>query len=550
MEGGRRRRSTALFNAAVAVFALLGFGFTLHASYPGYLNPDSVYQIKQALGLIPYDDWHSPWVAFLMAAILKVIPNPFGYVVLVNVLIWGSFALLAIGLRPALGVGSGLLVTVPFLPGMYNFLGHVHVDALLAAWLTGSVAAAFLARSPRLSAACRTGFRILANVLVVAAFLTRINAVFGLIPLLLYANAARGTKKNLILCCALLIAMPLLYKAGNAAMEVKPAGAVDGMKTYNLLGISYYEGENLFPGEWNAFESQHIVESCYTPLQWDVAWLGACGFIYQGLKRQRLWGTPALTRAWLKAVTAHPVAYFRILDASFRQSMFDPNSRTMPFQEKNPWGWRVADDPPRPTTRWARAYTESRVNTQFGRPWVFVLLSIATVFLVIFSPLRGSRTGSLALAVTMSGLVYLLTYFPISVSSEYRYFYWSGFAAYTGALVAVPGLMRRNYPSSAVPAPPSPGIVAWLAACVAITAVAIVFIPFAPRTAERRILLTALDDKPVSVVGIHSSSLPVWKGPFEGTIVPGGWRCEGGGGTVSPLRVNPWKRGSICLTSA
>jgi hypothetical protein len=299
--------------------ALLGFAFVLHASYPGYLNPDSVSQLKQVMNGA-YDDWQSPFLKLLWSVLVKLIPGPVGFIVLNNVLIWGAILALALAMRRFIGAWSILLVAVPFFPGVFNFLGNVHVDAMLAAWLLAAASTAYISRRENVSERMRLVLQILANLFIIAAFLTRLNVIFSLVPLLLYANARLGLRRNLLLCLALIVAMPVLNMLQNKILEVTPLSAADSIKVYNLLALSYYERRNLFPGEWTESQSRDIVNACYSPVQWDTAWTGQCGFIYAELQRQQLWGSPQLTRAWLREIFGHRGAYFSMLAATFKKA--------------------------------------------------------------------------------------------------------------------------------------------------------------------------------------------------------------------------------------
>ena len=60
-------------------------------------------------------------------------------------------------------------------------------------------------------------------------------------------------------------------------------------------------------------ETALLLNSCYQPTQWDIYWrLEPCDFVMRKIEReQRLFGTPAITEAWMHAVMRHPVAYLQ-----------------------------------------------------------------------------------------------------------------------------------------------------------------------------------------------------------------------------------------------
>lgn len=521
-----RTRITVTGFSIIAI-AMAGFAFVLHASYPGYLHQDSVVQLLQVASG-NYDDWHSPFLKLLWSVLLKFIPGPVGFIVLNNVLIWGTTLALALAMRRFIGAWSILLVAVPFFPGAFNFLGDAHVDAMLVAWLLAATSAAYISRRENVSARMRLVMQILANLFIIAAFLTRLNAIFSLVPLLLYANARLGLGRNLLLCGALIVAMPAVNTMQNKVLDVTPSSVVDSIKVYNLLALSYYERKNLFPGEWTEPQSREIVNACYSPVQWDMAWYGQCSFIYTELQRQQLWGSSQLTRTWLGEVIKHPSAYFTLLSATFKRSMFEPNSRVMLHQAPNPWNWQVEVNPPRPSTELAQRYIRSSFNDHVGRPWVYVLLSVLGIVLLFRTRAAATEEGRFALAILVSGLVYLLTYFVFSVSAEYRYFYWSAFAAYIGLVVALASVVscRRAARQSGKP----DALLRVPTLVIAALAAALVAFPYDLPTEQRIVTITPLGPEPVMVTGVHNAATPKWMGQnFGGRIDPMAWVREDAG---------------------
>jgi len=368
----------------------------------------------------------------------------------------------------------------------------------------------------------------MANLFIVAAFLTRLNAIFCLVPLLLYANARLALRWNLMLCAALILAMPVLNKIQNKVLEVTPSSVADSIKVYNLLAFSYYDRRKLIPSEGTGTQTREIINSCYSPVQWDTAWTGQCGFIYAELQRQQLWGSSQLTRTWLREIINHPVSYFSVLVATFKRSMFEPNSRAMLF--KNPERWMIVDNPPRPSTELAQQYIRSEFNDYVGRPWVYALLSALSIVLLFRTRAIATEEGRFALAILASGLIYLLTYFVFNVSAEYRYFYWSGFATYIGLVVVLASISmdsrRRVAPKSEKP----DSVLRIPAMVMASLAVALVVFPYHLPIERRVVSVTPLDSRPVIVAGIHNAATPKWmRMDFEGQVDPMTWAWGDGG---------------------
>lgn len=511
------------FFVLAAIWCIAGYAFVLHANFPGYLSADAVGQIHQALSG-SYDDWQSPFPKLLLSVLFKIALTPAGFMAFANALIWGGILFLAVQLRRRLGAVSCLLLLVPLLPGTFNLLGHILYDTLLASWLLAASAAAWAAGGGGRSPAWGRGFQWLANCLLVCAFLTKPNVIFSLIPLILYANRALRLRWNLVVSICLLLAMPFIGKAQNALIGVQKTNVANSILVHQLLGLSYYEQKNLFPGKWTDQQARRIVTGCYSPVQWDTAWTGQCGFIFKELKNQDLWGKSSLARAWVDAMVRHPDNYFNVLGATFKLSVFQPNSPTMRYPTDNPWHLKVADDPPRDTTLWATEYVESDVNLGASKPWLFALVSCLAIIFLLRTGRADSPEGLFALVVLLSGLIYLLTYFFFNVSTEYRYFYWCGFASYLGGLVAI---LARRPDGAAVATPRGVRVVALM---IAALAAALVFAPFAPPMQSHTVTVTPLDDKPVLLASTRNAATPPWMHqPFQGAVYSTSWHWVGEG---------------------
>ena len=518
--------------AAWAIAAALG-ALSLHAGYPGHLNADSFEQLRQILtGRI--DDWQSPFVTLLWSALLKLLPGPVGYIALDNLLVWGALALLAAGMARRVGVAALLVLALPLLPGAINYLGNVHRDALLAGVLLAAFAAALRANGATHRGWAFFAWLAAANLGAVAAFLIRPNALFCLVPLLLYTNRRLGRLPGL--AAGAMVAAAALWTAPQVGelAQARKTHPADSIKTYHLLSLSHFAGRNLLPGDWSAEESRRIVDACYSPVQWDAAGMqGACGFVQTGLVRQQLWGSRELTQTWLREAAARPLALVAAMGATFARSMWEPNSRAMLYAPPRSAeiDWRIENHPPRATTAWYHAWIRTRINDLAGRPWVFAAVTALAAALLLARGLLATRLGLFAAAVAASGAIYLLTYFPFNVSAEFRYFYWCGFAAWLAAICTGLAMLERTRVAPAGDDAPQGGGRAGALALGAICAamVALVATPVELAQATRRVALTV--EQGAAAVGvIRSASLPPWMGVrFEGTLETGAWRREGQG---------------------
>ncbi|MCB1955548.1 MAG: hypothetical protein KDG55_07720 [Rhodocyclaceae bacterium] len=489
------------------------------------MNADSYFQLMQ-IERGHFDDWHSPFLAVLWWGLHALLPGPAGLLILINLLVWGSLAWIAAMAQERVGAPATVLVLLPLLPGLFNFLGHIHKDALLVGWLLFATASAASACWRTEGSSRMVLRRIVAALACVAAFLTRPNVVFALLPVLYLATMGLSRPRRIAYVGLALAAMPTLYVANGLALDVQQRHAGDSVKLYHLLGLSYLTGQNQLPGTWSAAESDAIVASCYSPIQWDGAIWGNCSFIHQGLEKQGIWGSRRLSAAWLGAIVHHPLETYSVWAALYRLSTRTPNSWQM-FRQvpaATPSRFVVPRHPMRPATQIAESYLGSSLVQQGSRPMLFAGILLAAAALQILRGRSGSPLGRLAITVALSGAIYMTTYFPVNVSAEYRYFYWCGYAAWLalalcGLDLRAASCHRRGLKS----------VTAVALAIVVSTPLALALAPFKLPTAPRQIAISSEDSAQVRLLELRTASLPNWlAGSFEGGLDASGWILRNG----------------------
>src|SRR5262249_36508422 len=81
---------------------------------------------------------------------------------------------------------------------------------------------------------------------------------------------------------------------------------------YDLGGVTHFSKENQFPVAWTPEEAALVAERCYSTQYWDVYWtVPPCIFVMRRLEEEKVFGTPALAAAWVRALARHPLAYLQ-----------------------------------------------------------------------------------------------------------------------------------------------------------------------------------------------------------------------------------------------
>ena len=437
---------------AVVAIAALGFALTVWVFYPGVMTYDARY-VHAAIAEDRVGDWQSPLMTVLWSWIDWITPPSASMFLFVAASYWLAVALFALVIArtsPWLALVAPLLAMTP---PAFILLGVIWRDILFAAlWL-------FAAALALVAADARTGIRLTAQaialVLVLFGYLLRQNALFAapvLVAFVLWPSRF-ALRRTLVLYVPAVIALygltQVVYYGVLHAMRQTPIHAI---LVFDLGGITYFTGQNQFPVSWTPEQDAMLTTSCYDPSMWDGYWLHEpCLFVMDRLDKQdHLFGTPALVDAWKTAVLSHPIAYLRHR-ADFMWTFLTGDNLTM-------FTWDL-DDPTRLQFPDNHAFValvavvDALKPTPLFRPglWFLVCVIVCTAAW----RRRDTPAGAYALATCGSAILYMLTFLPVGLSSDYRYAYWAVLAGLTGAVAAAVRPQGNGTP--VIPGPPKAG---------------------------------------------------------------------------------------------
>ena len=295
----------------VGVLILAGYGLTLLVFYPGVMTYDAKYVFeditKSVLG-----DWQSPAMTVLWRVINPIAPGSGSMFLLIITAYWLAFGLLAVALaRRAAGLAF-LLPLLALAPPAFVFAGIIWRDVLFSViWLlAGSIA--FIAAERRV--ALRLSLQALALALCAFGVLLRPNALIAA-PLLaaytIWPNQFSWKRTAIVYLPAVAVFFGLVQVVYYGALGAIRQHPLQSIMVFDLGGISHFSGQNQFPVRWNEAETELLLNVCYKPTEWDIYWTRTpCQFVMQKLeKEEKLFGTPAITSAWVSAIAHHPAAY-------------------------------------------------------------------------------------------------------------------------------------------------------------------------------------------------------------------------------------------------
>ncbi|MFO1110218.1 MAG: hypothetical protein U1E61_13600 [Bradyrhizobium sp.] len=421
--------------ASVAILLAIGFGLTLLIFYPGVMTFDAKYlheyATKGTMG-----DWQSPLMVWLWSLIDPIAPGAGSMFLLIAVTYWLGFGVLSLSLACR---GSKIALLLPLLaltPPALALAGIIWRDVLFAAcWLlAGSVGFAVSDRNSWI----RLSGQALALALVLVGVLLRPNALLAAPVLAAYAiwlSPASLRRTALLYIPAALLCFGVVQLVYYGVLGAKREHPLQTIMIFDLGGISHFAKENQFPVSWSEAENAMLLNDCYQPTMWDLYWrLEPCDFVMRKVEREKgLFGTSAITQAWLAAIARHPVAYLQHRSA-FMWNFLAGDNLTM-------WTADV-DNPARDVFANRAAFGALRSAHDALKPTPFFRAGFWLLACVALCGIAWSRTpreAAFVFGVCGSASVYVLTFYGVGVASDYRYGYWAVLAALAGGAVLLSG---------------------------------------------------------------------------------------------------------------
>jgi hypothetical protein len=417
---------------AVAVLLAAAYAFTLWIYYPGAMTWDAKY-VYQDIAKGFYGDWQSPVMTWLWGVIDPIAPGSASMFLLIATTYWLGFALPSFALA-ARGHRSALLL--PFLalmPPAFVFVGTIWRDVPSSScWLIAAGIAYIVAERPL---SIKRPAQALALALVAVGVLLRLNALLAapiIAAYVIWPERFSWRRTALMYVPAgviLFLSVQLVY---YGVLGASRQNALQSIMIFDLGGISHFAHENQYPVEWSEMENKRLLDSCYQPTEWDIYWrLEPCQFVMHKIEKEKgLFGTPAIPKAWLLAIARHPIAYLEHRSAFMWNFLAGKNLTMWIFDIEHPPQRLFLD---RPAYSALVSLHDVLKPTPLFRAGSWLVLCLLVCW---FGWRRGdTREGAFALGVCGSAVIYMLSYYPVGVASDFRYAYWAVVAGLVGAVV-------------------------------------------------------------------------------------------------------------------
>jgi hypothetical protein len=427
----------------VAVLIAAGYGLTLSIFYPGVMTYDAKFVYEDiAKGVL--GDWQSPVMTVLWGVIDPVAPGAGSMFLLIATSYWLGFGLLALSAARRSSRLAVLLPPLALMPPAFVFVGIIWRDVLFAT--TCLLAGAIVFAAAERGAHLRVPAQVMALVLCAFGVLLRPNALIAAPILAAYIvwPMQISFKRTAILfvpaVAGFFVLVQVIYYGALGATRQHP---LQSIMVFDLGGISHFIKQNQFPVRWSESESAQLLNSCYQPTQWDIYWrLEPCDFVMRKIERdEKLFGTHAISEAWLHAVTRHPLAYLQHRTA-FMWNFLAGNNSTMWLADVE----RPTENvfPGRPAfLALVRLHNMLKPTPLFrAGSWLLVCIAVGG----FAWRRRETPEGAFALGVCGSAAIYVLSFFAVGVASDFRYGYWAILAGTAGGVVAALGRCKPQLP--------------------------------------------------------------------------------------------------------
>jgi len=424
-----------LMVSAAALLAV-GFGLTLLIFYPGVMTYDAKF-VYEDIAKGKFGDWQSPVMVWLWGLIDPIAPGAASMFLLIAATYWLGFGILSLVLASRGKASALLLPLLTMTPPALAFAGIIWRDVLFAMfWLLAATVA--FAVSEQRSQIRLTG-QALALALVILGILLRPNALLAapiLAAYVVWLSRVSLRKTAILYIPAVIGFFGIVQLVYYGMLDAKRQHPLQTIMIFDLGGISHFAKQNQFPVDWSESENAMLLNKCYQPTLWDIYWrLEPCDFVMRKVEREKgLFGTPAISGAWLAAILHHPIAYLQHR-STFMWNFLAADNLTM---------WTADVEHPTKNVFADRAAFNALVSahdvlkpTPFLRSGFWLLACIIVCWLSWWR--SGAREAAFALGVCGSATIYVLSFYAVGVASDFRYGYWAVLAAIAGSVVAASG---------------------------------------------------------------------------------------------------------------
>lgn len=432
------KNSLSKFHIQSALVAVCMLALLVIVFYPGYMSPDSISHLEQATGVAHLTDWHPPVMTRLWGFLIRVTGHISSMLIFqLMLLVAAMFMLSIIVYRHTRNrVWALSIYMILLLPNIVNIAGVIWKDVQMAFSLTLAVLLIWFIISSKksLGRVAMYGIVGLTLLLILYAGILRHNALFAVLPIL-FVLPSLLTKRLHVWSGLACMAAGLIVTIGATAVINQPSEKTHPITAVQLDDIVHVANlDREHHGRWSMYKKIH--DTCRDKTKDIMNSYIICTTAAQreALKNEH----QGVFNDWLLTIIRHPIKYVSYRLATFSIFLFPQPERMYIFQpgiEQNQVGAAVKNEY---AISGLATYVKGGAQTNIPmifQPWLYLVI---LMFIYYKSGrIREQVQRHFIRAVALSGLIYIVAYFPMAVAVDYRYIYWSVFATILSGLFTI-----------------------------------------------------------------------------------------------------------------
>ena len=424
----------------ILIFVTIGCLFTILAVYPGFMSPDSLDQYTQAKSNT-YFDWHPPIMAWIWNKLLWTCDGPQPILILNNFLYWTGVCLIALHVRH-FGL-SLLFCLMGFAPPIINFISVIWKDTFLFSVLFFQCSLLFSIQCYKWN---RLGIIIILSFIIPLDFIAimlRHNAVPAVLPLMILTllvtlkkikvkyNIVMGTVSCIILFFGGLQINKLL--CNNISLHPEQQ-----LMVYDLMGASFYKEQNLMPKYLKEKINLDTLKSIYSTCDG-----GMVAIFDMKCKTYKTEYLSELKSSWEQVILDDPFFIIKHKWACFKCLLKSPGLLTYPYIHPNNYGFVLNED------NHLRAvyikFISSKLSEKSYKSYYYLITCVAIFIYSILSYRKNKKEALFfPILISLSGLLYFLSYLILSPCNDFRYIYWTIGASLLSSIMLLNHITLKN----------------------------------------------------------------------------------------------------------
>lgn len=423
----------------ILLIILLGCLFSIISSYPGFMSPDSFNQYEQARSGV-YTDWHPPVMAWIWHYLLCMKDGPQPMLILHNILFWSGIFLIAIRLQKF--YYSIVLLILCFSPSILNFIGVIWKDTFLFSLLVFISGFTFYFKNIKFSKGKLFLISAIFFILCIIAVMLRHNAAAAILPVIwLFLILNFNFRYKIIYPLSSLVVTILLFlfcqHLNSRLCKGKSQFPQQQLMVYDLLAVSFEKKQNLLPDYLKGRLPMDTINKIYNFYD---------GGMYAIFNLKCVTENPdeldALRHCWKKQIFENHKIIYNHKYWTFRCLQDESSFTTYSDITPNQYGIQL-----RPNFIRAKfiQYTESSFAKKFYKASNYLKGCGIIFFLSVIAYIFTKRANLFfSLLISLSGICYGFSYFPLSPCTDLRYNYWVIGATLISGIVFLDAITANN----------------------------------------------------------------------------------------------------------